>query len=85
MKQYIYLVWDKESDMLVGVYSSEEKAREKLLDFLINSCGYDEEEWQEFADDNGYETIVDFQNALLRSSVYDEDMRMAVEERILDE
>ena len=67
----VYLVYDCGSnnmcgDELIGVYATESAARAAVLDFLKDDAGYIQEEWEDFAEDRGFKTVQDFQDAILR-------------------
>ena len=78
----VYLVFDLSGseDDLVGVYANEPAAREGVYNFLRDETGYTAEDWEEFADDNGYDSVSDFQEAIRQMPDYDEEMMIEVRE-----
>lgn len=80
MKPMVYLVYDFASgeDELVAASRSREGAQYAVYEHLVNEVCYSPEEWMEFAEDNGYDTVEEFQEYLKACSDYNEDMQMAI-------
>lgn len=76
----VYLVWDTNNDEIVSVNATKIGARRALLKFLREDTGYTTEEWEQFADDNGFDTVEEFQINILQWNDWDEEMQMMVEE-----
>ena len=79
----VYLATDLQGDYLIGVYASETAAREAVHNFLLNEGEYTPEEWEEFAANNGYSKVSDFQDAIRQMPDYDEEMGVEVREEPL--
>lgn len=75
----VYLLWDDNECELVSVHKSMSGARETLVEFLENETGYTPEEWKEFANNNGYDSVEEFKDALRIMPDYDEEMQVRIE------
>lgn len=76
----VFVVHNLENDSIVSINKSEFGARMALLNFLRNETGYIEADWQEFADNNGFDDIEEFWMEILECDDYDEELEMLVEE-----
>lgn len=75
----IFLVRDTNTDEIVGANLTYDGARATLSAHL-EEVGYCTDEWLEFAEYNGFETIDDFKAAIRQRNDYDSDMMMDIEE-----
>lgn len=78
MKDTVFVVWDTAciENRLVSIHKTLNGARAALLGFLKSQGAYTADEWKFFAEGFGYSTTELFQDAILESSRYDEDMNM---------
>lgn len=76
----VYIVTDTNADIRVSVHATEAGARAALLEYLKNETGYTPSEWVEFAENQGYEKVEEFQKAIASHADYDDDMMMSIEE-----
>lgn len=81
----VYLVWDDNNDELVSIHRTKAGARAAVLNFLMKETGYTDDEWKEFADAAGYDTVDEFQNAIAEMDDYDEDLQMRVEAELVED
>lgn len=80
MKKMVYLVYDRcDVDTLVGVYASRESAQYAVYEHVTDGekC-YTYEEWAEFAADNGYDTVEQFQEYIKICDDYNEELEMEI-------
>lgn len=75
----IFLVKDTNTDEIIGVNKTYNGARAKLAAYLEN-VGYTSGEWEDFARDNGYETVEEFKAAVQEYGDYDTDLMMEIQE-----
>ncbi len=76
----VYIVTDTNADIRVSVHATEAGARAALLEYLKNSTGYTPSEWVEFAEEHGYDSVEEFQEAIASYGDYDDAMMMSIEE-----
>lgn len=81
----VYVVWDTNNDEIVSVHRTEQGARAAVLAFLKDKTGYTADEWEQFASDNGYDTVEEFQEAISKWPDYDEELYMMVETAVVKE
>lgn len=81
----VYVVKDLNNDEVVSIHRTMTGAREALVNFLMKETGYTEDEWKEFADNNGYDDGEDFRDAMRRMDDYDEELMMEVEAAPLED
>lgn len=80
MRKMVYLVYDTEADdYLVGVFSSRERAQYAIYERLAVS----EEDTYfdtllEIAEENGFDSVKDFQEAIKTCGDYNDDLEMMI-------
>ncbi len=81
----VYVVWDDNADEMVSIHKSKSGARDAVLNFLEKDTGYTADEWKEFADAAGYDSVEEFKDAIRTMDDYDEDLQVRVEAELLQE
>lgn len=78
---YIYLLYseieDETENTLLGAYKEISSAREALWDYVLDTTF--QEELENTAADNGYDSIEEFGKNVLCYSDYDEDLGMRID------
>lgn len=78
----VYVVMDTSSNEIISIHKSKVGAQAAVLDYL-EDANYTAEEWEEFAEDNGYSSVEDFKAMLRQVPDYYSDFDMEVIERVL--
>lgn len=81
----VYIVWDENEGEIVSVHESEYGARQALYEYLTNNPCYTPDEWQDFAETNGYDTTEEFLEEIQCHDGYDAELLMSIEEREVKE
>lgn len=78
----VYAVMDTSSNEIISIHKSKAGAYAAVLDYL-EDANYTAEEWEEFAEDNGYSSVEDFKAMLRQVPDYYSDFDMEVIEQVL--
>lgn len=76
-----YVLWDLMKDIVVDIFLDKTKARSRLLSYIKDN--YSEQQWKDFAHNNGYDSVEEFQNMILLYDDYDYELGVDIYEHIV--